>query len=72
MAERLRKPICISACVLAILIAFSQMISWLYYFVITAKFCLAIIIIMLVQVVFQCYKKLNVYPGAVVDDEDDI
>lgn len=70
MAKRLQNPICISACVSAILIAFSQLISWLYYLAITAKFSLAIIIIMLVQVIFQCYKKLNVYPGAVADDED--
>lgn len=72
MSERLKKPIFISACLCAVLVTLGTFFSWINPFEIAAKIFLAVIIIMLLQVIFRCYKELNVYPGAVSDDEENI
>ena len=72
MAERLRMPMAITVAAFAVTIALEGFSSWLYPFAVTLSVAFAVLVIMLFNVVFRCYKELNVYPGAVSDDDEDL
>ena len=72
MAERLRRPMAITVATFAVTIALEGFFSWLYPVAVTLSVAFSVLVMMLFSVVFRCYKELNIYPGAVSDDDEDL
>ncbi len=70
-AAGLIKPIYIISAAKMLSLVLVEFLPVLSPLLICAKVCEAVLVLMIFQISFKCYKDINIYPAAVADEDDE-
>ena len=70
-AAGLIKPIYIISAAKMLSLVVAEFFPVLSPLLICAKVCDAVLVLMIFQISFKCYKDINIYPAAVADEDDE-
>ena len=70
-AAGLIKPIYIISAAKMLSLVLVEFFPVLSPLLICAKGCEAVLVLMIFQISFKCYKDINIYPAAVADEDDE-